>query len=90
MRVLVTGGAGFVGSHLCDRLRARGDSVPVLILTARASVPDRVLGLNMGADDYLPKPFDLSELEARLQVLLHLAVHRFVPQQGAAIALGLF
>jgi two-component system response regulator TctD len=39
-------------------------------LTARASVPDRVLGLNMGADDYLPKPFDLSELEARLQVLL--------------------
>lgn len=58
------------GLSVLQALRARGDKVPVLILTARASVPDRVLGLNMGADDYLPKPFDLSELEARLQVLL--------------------
>jgi two-component system, OmpR family, response regulator TctD len=58
------------GLSVLKALRARGDAVPVLILTARASVPDRVLGLNMGADDYLPKPFDLSELEARLQVLL--------------------
>ena len=58
------------GLSVLQALRARGDVVPVLILTARASVPDRVLGLNMGADDYLPKPFDLSELEARLQVLL--------------------
>jgi two-component system response regulator TctD len=58
------------GLSVLQALRARGDAVPVLILTARASVPDRVLGLNMGADDYLPKPFDLSELEARLQVLL--------------------
>lgn len=58
------------GLSVLQALRARGDAVPVLILTARASVPDRVLGLNMGADDYLPKPFDLSELEARLQALL--------------------
>ena len=58
------------GLSVLQALRARGDAVPVIILTARASVPDRVLGLNMGADDYLPKPFDLSELEARLQVLL--------------------
>jgi two-component system response regulator TctD len=58
------------GLSVLQALRARGDNVPVLILTARASVPDRVLGLNMGADDYLPKPFDLSELEARLQALL--------------------
>lgn len=58
------------GLSVLQALRDRGDAVPVLILTARASVPDRVLGLNMGADDYLPKPFDLSELEARLQVLL--------------------
>lgn len=58
------------GLSVLQALRARGDAVPVLILTARANVPDRVLGLNMGADDYLPKPFDLSELEARLQVLL--------------------
>ena len=58
------------GLSVLQALRERGDAVPVLILTARASVPDRVLGLNMGADDYLPKPFDLSELEARLHALL--------------------
>lgn len=61
---------GIDGLGVLQALRGRGDSVPVLVLTARASVPDRVLGLNMGADDYLPKPFDLSELEARLQALL--------------------
>jgi two-component system, OmpR family, response regulator TctD len=58
------------GLEVLQGLRDRGDHVPVLILTARASVPDRVQGLNMGADDYLPKPFDLSELEARLAALL--------------------
>ena len=58
------------GLSVLQALRERGDTVPVLILTARANVPDRVLGLNMGADDYLPKPFDLSELEARLHALL--------------------
>ena len=61
---------GTDGLSVLQALRARGDAVPVLVMTARASVPDRVLGLNLGADDYLPKPFDLSELEARLQVLL--------------------
>jgi len=61
---------GLDGLSVLQRLRERGDTVPVLVLTARASVPDRVLGLNLGADDYLPKPFDLSELEARLQALL--------------------
>ena len=58
------------GLSVLQALRDRGDTVPVLILTARANVADRVLGLNMGADDYLPKPFDLSELEARLHALL--------------------
>lgn len=58
------------GLEVLQGLRSRGDTVPVLILTARASIPDRVQGLNMGADDYLPKPFDLSELEARLAALL--------------------
>lgn len=58
------------GLQVLEALRGRGDDVPVLILTARASVPDRVLGLQLGADDYLTKPFDLSELEARLQALL--------------------
>lgn len=58
------------GLAVLQALRERGDAVPVLILTARADVPDRVLGLNLGADDYLPKPFELSELEARLAALL--------------------
>jgi two-component system response regulator TctD len=58
------------GLSVLEALRERGDPVPVLILTARASVADRVLGLNVGADDYLPKPFDLSEFEARVQALL--------------------
>ena len=61
---------GLDGLQVLERLRGRGDAVPVLILTARASVPDRVLGLQLGADDYLSKPFDLSELEARLHALL--------------------
>jgi len=58
------------GLEILQGLRSRGDAVPVLILTARDSIPDRVQGLNSGADDYLPKPFDLSELEARLAALL--------------------
>ena len=55
---------------LLHELRARGDATPVLVLTARAEVADRVEGLRAGADDYLPKPFELVELEARIQALL--------------------
>lgn len=58
------------GLDVLQGLRARADTVPVLILTARASIADRVQGLNQGADDYLTKPFDLHELEARLAALL--------------------
>lgn len=58
------------GLQVLQALRAQGDEVPVLVLTARAGVPDRVLGLQLGADDYLSKPFDLGELEARLLALL--------------------
>lgn len=58
------------GLQVLQELRAQGDEVPVLVLTARAGVPDRVLGLQLGADDYLSKPFDLGELEARLLALL--------------------
>jgi two-component system response regulator TctD len=58
------------GLGVLEALRRRGDEVPVLVLTARASVPDRVLGLQLGADDYLSKPFELAELEARIQALL--------------------
>ena len=58
------------GLEVLAALRARGDTVPVLILTARAEVSDRVRGLNAGADDYLPKPFELTEFEARVHALL--------------------
>ena len=64
---------GMDGLQLLKRLRLRGDRVPVLVLTARGSVSDRVTGLNAGADDYLAKPFDLDELEARLRALLRRA-----------------
>jgi two-component system response regulator TctD len=57
------------GLTVLSRARAEGLDTPVLILTARGTVGDRILGLNTGADDYLPKPFDLDELEARILAL---------------------
>lgn len=58
------------GFELCRRLRDAGSRVPILLLTARGSTADRVEGLDAGADDYLPKPFALDELLARLRALL--------------------
>jgi len=58
------------GLSLLRQLRARRDTVPVLIVSARDAVPDRIDGLNAGADDYLLKPFDLDELVARVRALL--------------------
>jgi two-component system response regulator MprA len=58
------------GLEVCRRMRDTGDRTPVLMLTARDAVDDRVAGLEAGADDYLPKPFALEELLARLQALL--------------------
>ena len=58
------------GLAVCRRLRTSGDRTPVLLLTARDAVRDRVHGLEAGADDYLPKPFDLDELLARLRALI--------------------
>jgi two-component system, OmpR family, response regulator MprA len=58
------------GLEVCRRIRAAGDRIPVLMLTARDGVPDRVKGLDAGADDYLVKPFALEELSARLRALL--------------------
>ena len=58
------------GLETCRRLRAAGEDLPVLMLTARDAVSDRVAGLDAGADDYLPKPFALAELLARLRALL--------------------
>jgi two-component system, OmpR family, response regulator MprA len=64
---------GIDGLEVCRRLRAAGSTVPVLMLTARAEVDSRVAGLDAGADDYLPKPFALAELLARLRALLRRA-----------------
>jgi len=67
------------GLTLLRDWRAQGQTVPVLVLTARDAVADRVAGLQTGADDYLLKPFDLDELGARLQVLLRRAAGRASP-----------
>jgi two-component system, OmpR family, response regulator MprA len=58
------------GLEVCRRLRLLGNRVPILMLTAREAVSDRVAGLDAGADDYLVKPFDVNELKARLRALL--------------------
>ncbi|HSD84133.1 MAG TPA: response regulator [Anaerolineae bacterium] len=68
--ILDLGLPGLSGFEVLDRLRKRGSHVPVLILTARDAVQDRVKGLDLGADDYITKPFDLSELEARIRALI--------------------
>jgi two-component system response regulator MprA len=62
------------GLELCRRMRMRGDRTPVLMLTARDAVSDRVAGLDAGADDYLVKPFALDELLARVRALLRRAI----------------
>lgn len=61
---------GLDGLQVLEQARRQGLVTPVLILTARGTVGDRIIGLNSGADDYLPKPFDLDELEARLRALV--------------------
>jgi two-component system response regulator MprA len=61
---------GVDGLEVCRRMRAAGDKTPVLMLTARDAIDDRVLGLDVGADDYLVKPVALRELQARLRALL--------------------
>jgi two-component system, OmpR family, response regulator len=72
------------GLEVCRELRALGRWVPVLILTARDAVPDRVAGLDAGADDYVIKPFAFSELFARLRAL----VRRGPAERPAALAVG--
>ncbi|MGQ3001786.1 MAG: response regulator transcription factor [Hydrogenophaga sp.] len=61
---------GVDGLEVLSQARAAGLSTPVIVLTARGTVGDRILGLNTGADDYMPKPFDLDELEARVRALV--------------------
>jgi two-component system response regulator MprA len=69
------------GLEVCRRLRDAGDDTPVLMLTARDAVDDRVAGLDAGADDYLVKPFALRELKARLRALLR----RLEPARDGAV-----
>ncbi|NDY92815.1 response regulator [Ideonella livida] len=61
------------GLTLCRNLRAKGDDTPIIMLTARGEETDRIIGLEMGADDYLPKPFSARELLARIKVILRRA-----------------
>ncbi len=70
------------GRGVCRQLRSSGDDLPVLMLTARDSIDERVAGLDAGADDYLPKPFALEELLARMRALLR----RTGPAEGAESA----
>lgn len=65
--VMLPGGSGF---DICRTLRQRGVQTPILMLTARGQVVDRVVGLKLGADDYLVKPFEMAELLARVEALL--------------------
>jgi len=67
------------GLELLKRLRAAGNPVPVLVLTARDATSDRIAGLDAGADDYLVKPFDVAELKARLRALLRRSFNRPEP-----------
>jgi DNA-binding response OmpR family regulator len=60
----------WTGLDILDELRKRGEEVPVLVLSARNTTPDKVRGLNVGADDYMTKPFDLPELIARVRAML--------------------
>ncbi|MFE9743607.1 response regulator transcription factor [Saccharothrix saharensis] len=73
------------GLEVCRRLRSTGDDLPILVLTARDAVSDRVSGLDAGADDYLPKPFALEELLARLRALLRRAASEAEEPAGAVL-----
>jgi two-component system, OmpR family, response regulator MprA len=74
------------GLEVCRRLRGAGDRTPILILTARDAVSDRVEGLDAGADDYIVKPFALEELQARLRALLRRAGSGTTPSQTLRFA----
>jgi DNA-binding response OmpR family regulator len=76
------------GLEVCKALRARGSAAPILMLTAKSTELDRVLGLELGADDYLTKPFSLAELLARVKALLRRAELLRAAQAGAQAPSG--
>lgn len=82
--ILDLGIPGEDGLHLLQRMRSASIDTPVLILTARSSIGDRIAGLNAGGDDYLSKPFDLDELEARIRAL----VRRYRGHEESAVSCG--
>lgn len=79
---------GMDGMEVCRRLRARTDYTPILMLTAKSSELERVLGLEMGADDYLTKPFSVLELQARVKAILRRVRKLSSPQAGGQRAIG--
>jgi DNA-binding response OmpR family regulator len=81
--ILDLGIPGIDGLNVLTRLRGRGSKVPVLVLTARGAVGERIAGLNAGADDYLAKPFDLDELDARIRALIRRTAGTQDPRCGS-------
>jgi DNA-binding response OmpR family regulator len=80
---------GIDGLEVCRRLRSEGNTVPILFLTARGSDADRILGLQLGADDYLPKPFVVEELILRVRGILRRAAWSRTPAQtGPLVRIG--
>lgn len=80
---------GIDGQDVCRRLRAKGNFTPILMLTALADIEDRIAGLRIGADDYLPKPFDFEELLARIEALARRAgAYRASPDGEHVLAVG--
>ncbi|MFT3665718.1 response regulator transcription factor [Piscinibacter sp.] len=79
---------GLDGLQVLTLARTEGLRTPVLVLTARGTVGDRILGLNSGADDYLPKPFDLDELEARIRALARRGRDQEAPRAAAFAGLS--
>jgi two-component system response regulator MprA len=86
--VLDIGMPGLDGLETCRLIRAKGNEVPILMLTARSGVSDRVAGLDAGADDYLVKPFALEELLARLRALLRRNTTPTVAAESNALRYG--
>src|SRR5260221_1589111 len=78
--LLALGMPGSDGFELLARLRRRGNTLPVIVITARDALTDRVRGLDLGADDYLVKPFELEELEARVRALIRRRATPVTPQ----------
>jgi two-component system, OmpR family, alkaline phosphatase synthesis response regulator PhoP len=83
--VMLPGGNGF---DVCRELRQHGVTTPILMLTARGQIVDKVVGLKLGADDYLVKPFEMAELLARVEALLRRSAIAAVPTTAATPAAG--